>query len=678
MLKIKLVIGLLIAVFLIGCGGKEISKKDAKQYSQIDSNEVSVKKTFLVEDTLYVKYIVEDTPFFIKTKIPTENKKDVYLHTISQILLEKKPNLEYKEKDLVVYLEETAWDNFVNKAVEFIAPKTKTEATLFFIQHYEVVVYKDKNNKNILADLKDLPTNIKITKSITKEYFEDLFTNTIIKEVTSSHKGRTKFLLKTKGMLLTPYIYLDTKNKIFTAIMLPDYYSSFGEIPSLYSSAEVLYSAIVRSHFIKIITAPVTSLGRLWGLLKYSLFSAKPFAVHNIKGKIPSVNPGAEPMDLEDFNMYLNKNISPKTYKGTLKFLIDGEQFFPHFIQTVNNAKSNVLIRIYLFGTDEYAIKIADLLKDISENIKTQIILDDIIARLGGVGGSTDAQNKDFKQPRSITSYLQKDSKIKIHRNPNTFFVMDHTKILTIDRQKTYIGGMNIGREYRYYWHDMMAYLEGPIAGRFAKDFYVAYYAYGAWGDLGFLYAKLFRKKRTNTNKVITDDMIDIRPLYTKTNNPQIYKAQIEAIRRAKKYIYLEHAYFSSNAILNELIRARERGVDVRVILPGINNVGIMNKSNLTMANKMLRNGIKVYVYDGMSHIKAGIFDGWACLGSANLDKSSLFTNKEVNIAFDDKKHVDILLKDLFLKDLSKSREIKEKLELSWGDYTSGFFANQL
>ncbi len=677
MVKIRFVSLLIIIATLFGCSGPK-NKKDGKYFAKIDNNELKVKKTFLIENTLYIKYLIEDKDLFVKTEVPPKNKTNKYLHSITDISLEKNPDIKNKEKQFVVYLDTNVWESFKDNAVKSIAPKNKKEATLFFIQKYEVVAYIDKDDKIVLSDLKDLPKDIKITKRISKDDFEKIFTDSIVNEIASKYKNRTKFLIKTTQLILTPYIYIDIKEKIFTSLMLPDYYSSYGEIPSLYRSAEVLYSAIVRSHFIKIITAPVTSLGRLWGLIKYSLFSAKPFAVKNIKGDIPPINTEAKPMDLEDFDMYLNKNISPKTYKGTLKFLIDGEQFFPHFIQKINHATENILIRVYLFSTDEYAIKIADLLKEKSETIKTRVILDDIIARLGGVGASKDAQSKDFKQPKSITAYLKKDSKIKIHTHPNTFFVMDHTKILTIDRQKTYIGGMNIGREYRYYWHDMMAYLEGPIAGRFAKDFYVAYYAYSGWGDLGYLYAKVFRKKKTKENKIVDDDMIDIRPLYTKANHPQIYKAQMEAIRRSQKYIYLEHAYFSSNAILNELIRARKRGVDVRIILPGMNNVGIMNKSNLTMANKMIKNGIKIYVYDGMSHIKAGIFDGWACLGSANLDKSSLFTNKEVNIAFHDKKHVDTLKNELFFKDLSNSREITDMLELSWGDYVGGFFANQM
>ena len=69
------------------------------------------------------------------------------------------------------------------------------------------------------------------------------------------------------------------------------------------------------------------------------------------------------------------------------------------------------------------------------------------------------------------------------------------------------------------------------------------------------------------------------------------------------------------------LARARRRGVDVRVIMPLVGNHGPVNRSNVLAVNAMLEHGIRVYLYPGMSHIKAAVFDGWACLGSGpNID----------------------------------------------------------
>jgi cardiolipin synthase len=79
----------------------------------------------------------------------------------------------------------------------------------------------------------------------------------------------------------------------------------------------------------------------------------------------------------------------------------------------------------------------------------------------------------------------------------------------------------------------------------------------------------------------------------------------------------------------------------------------------------MLANGIRVYMYPGMSHVKAAIFDGWACVGSANFDKLSLEINKELNLATSEPAIVNKLLERVFLPDMAASTEVNEPLELT-------------
>ena len=86
-------------------------------------------------------------------------------------------------------------------------------------------------------------------------------------------------------------------------------------------------------------------------------------------------------------------------------------------------------------------------------------------------------------------------------------------------------------------------------------------------------------------------------------------------------------------------------------------------------ANAMLEQGIRVYVYPGMAHVKAAIFDGWACLGSANWDKLSFRINKELNIATSHPDAVNELKKRLFETDMEKSVELTEPFPVRWSDH---------
>jgi len=92
----------------------------------------------------------------------------------------------------------------------------------------------------------------------------------------------------------------------------------------------------------------------------------------------------------------------------------------------------------------------------------------------------------------------------------------------------------------------------------------------------------------------------------------------------------------------------------------------MMNLSNDVAINTMLEYGIRVYLYAGMSHIKAAVFDGWACVGSANFDAMSLRINREMNLATSDPATVDELLVKLFHADFDASTEISEPMAVDW------------
>ena len=149
-------------------------------------------------------------------------------------------------------------------------------------------------------------------------------------------------------------------------------------------------------------------------------------------------------------------------------------------------------------------------------------------------------------------------------------------------------------------------------------------------------------------------------------------------MRAARQRIWVQHAYVADDAVVSELIRARRRGVDVRVILPSRGDSGFMDGANLVAANAFVRNGIRVYAYPGMTHVKAALYDGWACVGSANFDKLSLRVNQETNVATSDPRFVGRLERELFERDFARSAEVKEPRSLGWSAYFASFVAGQL
>ncbi len=161
----------------------------------------------------------------------------------------------------------------------------------------------------------------------------------------------------------------------------------------------------------------------------------------------------------------------PASVPGTVDYLIDGQAFFSDIETEIQNATKSVDTRVFIFDNDDYAVRFADFLRWKSQNASCRVLMDELgsIAAWWTPPGS--AMPPDFKSPGSMPHYLRKASRVKVRESKNPWFVTDHTKVFLIDDRIGYLGGMNIGREYRYDWHDMMIRVEGPVVMEFKNDF---------------------------------------------------------------------------------------------------------------------------------------------------------------------------------------------------------------
>ena len=454
-------------------------------------------------------------------------------------------------------------------------------------------------------------------------------------------------------------------------------YNKLTKQKPLSKGVKAVDSVVIDSHVIGVAKRPVSSTYRLVAWTKGAAVDlvnpkAKLMRLTKPGESVPEVNIEWS-MDLEAFEEHLDKVVGAKRSNGTMGFLIGGEEFFPRLEDALKEAKQSIDIRIFIFDNDDYGVRIADLLKEKDkEGVKIRVLLDGV-GQIMGEGKVSATLPEGFESPGSMIKYLKKDSNIEVRQKPNPWFKADHTKTIVIDETIMFTGGMNIGREYRYDWHDLMVEIEGPMVQVMDEEFKLAWKHSGTLGDLAY-FKGLFSKL-----KIEGDDLLpDIRPLFTRANNQQIYKAQLEAIKFAKKYVYVSNAYFSDEGIINALIRARQRGVDVRVILPEKGNHEIMNKNNIVAANKMYDGGIRVFFYPGMTHIKAAIYDGWMTTGSANFDKLSFRDNLEFNIATSNPEIVERFKEELFEPDFEKSQEMKEKLKSGITEFILEKIAEQL
>jgi cardiolipin synthase len=559
------------------------------------------------------------------------------------------------------------WNRFIDMVFESVLPKAAmTGIVMQFGEEDYFLYYNDINNFESRL-FTDKPRNYVVAETIDFAEFnrraQPVMDTFLVEE--GIEERRVVFSTGDAGAYSLPFVYVDRDLKLGVFFR---YSPAPREGPVASKSSQMAQSAghLAHSHLGGLLTRPVSSIYRL-------LFVAKDAAVETVRPTwlvtlesepIPELGdrPG---MDLDEWETTLDRITGHGATRGTVEYLVDGEEFFVRFIDAISTAKKSVDIRTYIFDNDDFAEKVARLLRRRSdEGVDIRILLDGL-GTIVATGADDSSLPEDYQAPESVRRFLESDSDIDVRQSRNPWLVAgDHVKTTIIDGKIAFAGGMNIGREYRYVWHDLMMELHGPVVDDLNNEFDKAWAHAGPMGDAG------YALQRLKPNPKNAEDLgHPLRVLHTRPGNAEIFNSQRAAIRNARRYIYIQNAYLTDDAMLYELAKARRRGVDVRVILPLVGNHGPINKSNALAANAMLEHGIRVFVYPGMSHVKAAIFDGWVCLGSANWDKLSFRTNKELNIATSHPVYAEDLIKRVFDPDFEKSVELTEPFPERWSDH---------
>ncbi|MFM7151732.1 MAG: cardiolipin synthase [Gemmataceae bacterium] len=231
----------------------------------------------------------------------------------------------------------------------------------------------------------------------------------------------------------------------------------------------------------------------------------------------------------------------------------------------------------------------------------------------------------------------------------------NHRKIVIVDGQSAFTGGMNIGDEYLGknktfgYWRDTMLRVDGPAVAAFQRIFSEDWdYASGQ----SFTEPDYFPEISIQGDHTV--QVMESGPDQTMNSLREIYFAAIVA---AKKRLWIASPYFvPDNGLLDALRLACLRGVDVRLLcLLRPDHLVSFYASRYYWADLLSFRG-RVYQYHkGMMHSKIVIVDeDWAVVGSANLDNRSLHLNFEAGIALYNHEQV-VELARHYLKDLEDS-----------------------
>lgn len=355
------------------------------------------------------------------------------------------------------------------------------------------------------------------------------------------------------------------------------------------------------------------------------------------------------------------------TGDNRLKLLQCGEQFFPALLEAIAAAREEIYLETYIFATDETGESvIAALHAATLRGVTVRLIIDWI-----GSGNRLAIQLQERLQKNNIDCRVFNPW---FHRG----LTRTHRKIIVIDRQIAFVGGINIiddlhsddGDPLRLpfpRW-DFSVAIEGNLVDRIHKEIEAQ------WLKIGKLKIRkrlqIARDLRQHPRLNFTHEGLAALVIRDNLRNRNtIQKSYLKALGNAKKTAILANPYFSpGRKIRHALMRAAQRGVKVSLLL-GVGEFEWQDAITQSYYPQLLAQGVNIYEYRKTRlHAKIAVIDQeWATVGSSNFDGFSLFLNHEANIIVRDRGfsgELDLLLH----RGLSDAIQINlEKLEhQSW------------
>ena len=344
------------------------------------------------------------------------------------------------------------------------------------------------------------------------------------------------------------------------------------------------------------------------------------------------------------------------TKGNEVKLLMSGKEKFADMFEAIRQAKSSVHLEYFNFRNDSIAGLLFDILREKrKEGVEVRAVFD---------GFGNDSNNQPLK--KTHLKALHEDS-IEIYefdpiRFPwvNHIWPRDHRKIVVIDGEIGYTGGMNVadyylvGTEQVGEWRDMHCRIEGPAVNEL-QDIFIRFWE------------KLTKEKLTDEKYFrgteAGNKMVGIATREPHTTNKIMRQFYISALDNAKDSVKIVNPYFCpTSSVIKALKRCAERGVKMDIIMSSKYDVPLVPDVVYYNLRKLMKRGAKIWRYrPGFHHSKIMMVDGKYCtVGSTNLDARSLRFDYEINALIIDK-DVTRQLDNKFIDDTKKCDLLTEE-----------------
>ena len=372
-------------------------------------------------------------------------------------------------------------------------------------------------------------------------------------------------------------------------------------------------------------------------------------------------------IDILDKQIALEEAVvgSPLVMGNQVTLLQDGAATYEAMFGAIRSAQDHINLETYIIEDDATGQAFADLLvAQQARGVQVNMIYDSF-GSLGTPKAFFDrlkAAGVAVKEFNPINPFVAKGPWMPNHR--------DHRKLLVVDGQTAFLGGINISSVYAsgsviwhtgkpednaVAWRDTHVQIKGPVVAEFQTLFM------GSWTkqtgeDLA---------PRSYFPALTAQGQDIVRAIGSTPDDPYslIYLTVISAIGNAEKHVHLTNAYFVPDPqLLSALTSAAVRGVDVKLILPSESDSALVFHAGRAHYDQLLRAGVQIFERAGaLLHAKTAVIDGvWSTVGSTNLDWRSFMDNDEVNAVILGRGFAQ-QMQVMFDQDLAASRAIELK-----------------
>ena len=349
-----------------------------------------------------------------------------------------------------------------------------------------------------------------------------------------------------------------------------------------------------------------------------------------------------------------------------IEMLLNGDEYFPAMLKAIGAARQTVNFATYILHSDEVGRQFRDAFCERARaGVEVRILLD-------GIGSGWSLDNSDVEMMKKAGckfAYYHPTASWRVDRTNRR----SHRRVLIVDGRVAFTGSAGFSKKWaghaqdKNHWRDSQARIEGPLVAKFQWAFEEHWVkTFGETLSGAGTFPQLTEAGDLKA-QVIASHSFSMAPV------PLV---QATAFAAAEKRIWITNPYCTpTDDQVDLLVKAVQRGVDVRLLLPGINNDQPLTKSAGRAAyGRMLEGGVKIFEYQPtMIHEKAIVVDGlFSMFGSSNFDARSSEINEELDVVVHDK-NFSRQLEDIFEKDLQQSREytLQEFKNRSWWERTS-------